>query len=213
MSFGLSGPHRSGKTTLAKAFAEHEDIPLVQTTASGVFARLGLSPSETLSFEKRITVQRHILDAFDAQWGAVAGGVFISDRTPIDMMAYTMVEIGQEPIGASNEAELTRYLKDCRNVLSMRFSTVVLLGSGIPIVDAPGKASLSRPFIDHLSMVIDGLCVMPGITPAVFRIDPSETGLAERVQALSEIIDDQFAAQESGAKDAAKLLGAPLTFH
>ena len=41
---GLVGSHRTGKTTLARAFAEDSGIPFVETSTAEVFRRLGYDP-------------------------------------------------------------------------------------------------------------------------------------------------------------------------
>ena len=65
---GLSGAHRTGKSSLARAFAEKHGIPFVETSASQVFKDLGVDPAATHDFSTRLTVQEEILKRFDAMY-------------------------------------------------------------------------------------------------------------------------------------------------
>ncbi|MFN6383158.1 MAG: AAA family ATPase, partial [Pseudanabaena sp.] len=87
-NLGLCGAHRTGKTTLAIAISSDLNLPFVRTTTSQVFAQLGLDPAEPMDFQTRLFVQNHVLDAAEQVWQESASP-FISDRTPIDMIAYT----------------------------------------------------------------------------------------------------------------------------
>lgn len=58
---GLSGAHRTGKTTLAQAFAKEQDINFLQTSATAVFKAAGLNPAGHLTIEQRIAVQEAML--------------------------------------------------------------------------------------------------------------------------------------------------------
>ena len=213
MSICLTGSHRSGKTTLARAFAQYEGIPFVQTTASAVFESLGLSPSETLTMSKRLLVQRKILEEFERLYRSAKSRVFITDRSPIDLIGYTMVEIGQKPIGAKNERELYKYIDDCIDVLNRHFSTIVIVSPAIPLVAEEGKASLSKPFIDHLAYVLEGVCAMPNITAGTFRIPRKMIDLSDRVQSLSLLVDNQLKSYQENITYLGEQEGKPVVFH
>ena len=92
MRIGLCGSHRTGKTTLAEAVSKKTGIPFVRTSTSEVFRRAGLDPAASLDFNKRLWIQNETLEAAKGVWEA-AGKSFITDRTPVDMMAYTLGDI------------------------------------------------------------------------------------------------------------------------
>ncbi len=89
---GLCGSHRTGKTTLAQMFAEEYDLDFVVTTTSEVFAEHGLKPSSPMDFTTRLWIQDKIISAAEKIWSG-CDTPFITDRTPLDMLAYTLGDI------------------------------------------------------------------------------------------------------------------------
>ena len=65
---GISGSHRTGKTTLAKVLAEKQNIPFIQTQTSKIFQQYGLNPSQTLDFDKRLWIQNKVLEQSIPLW-------------------------------------------------------------------------------------------------------------------------------------------------
>ena len=96
---------------MAREFSGKSGLPLVQTSASEVFKQLGLSPKLDYPLSQRIDVQRRILDACEKQYRSVDTGVFVTDRTPVDMMAYMLADIQRQNVDASTEKALDQYFK------------------------------------------------------------------------------------------------------
>lgn len=192
---GLCGSHRTGKTTLAGKIAEKLKVPFIQTATSQVFARNGLDPAEHLDFASRIGIQHEILQEAEKDWKK-AGGTFITDRTPIDMMAYTMVDI----VGTSKVefSELHKYFDRCYNITNRFFSCLFFLEPGIPIIYEKGKAALNRSYIEHLNVLMKGFILDDRLERPVRMIPKEILALEERAswvdQSLRklEIIDDQL---------------------
>ncbi len=154
-SLGLCGAHRTGKTTLAKAIAANLDIPFVQTTTSQVFADLGLDPAAPMDFATRLFVQNHVLDAAEQIWQNAAHP-FISDRTPIDMIAYTLGDI-QGKTKVDFEA-LDQYIDRCFAITNQYFQNLAIIQPGIPLIYERGKAALNAAYIEHINVLVIGLC-------------------------------------------------------
>ena len=200
---GLTGPQGVGKTTLAEAAAKKLELPFVRTTASAVFARHGLSPATKLAFDDRIAVQREILAEFDAQYGSVSDGRFISDRTPIDMIAYTLAEIDQTVLTPEQEKALMSYITECENVTNRRFSALVVLYPGIPVVEnREGKATHSAGFVEHISRIIMGSVADKKIDASHFYIPRYMTDLDQRVAAIEHVYSLHIKRQMQYLKDA-----------
>ncbi|MFN5398233.1 MAG: AAA family ATPase [Pseudanabaena sp.] len=154
-NLGLCGAHRTGKTTLAIAISSHLNIPFVRTTTSQVFAQLGLDPAEPMDFQTRLFVQNHVLDAAEQVWQESASP-FISDRTPIDMIAYTFGDIqGKTDVDFNL---LSQYIDRCFASTNQFFQNLAIIQPGIPLVYEEGKAALNAAYIEHINVLVIGLC-------------------------------------------------------
>ncbi|WP_186214506.1 AAA family ATPase [Burkholderia gladioli] len=154
-AIGLCGPHRTGKTTLARAYAEKHGIPFVVTSTSAVFAKHGLDPAAPMDFKTRIDIQLKILDAAEEAWQKHGESAWITDRTPLDMLMYTLGDIqgGTEV----DPTEVNGYASRCFDVTERLFGMLIAVQPGIPLVHEPGKAALNLPYLDHLNTVMIGL--------------------------------------------------------
>ncbi len=154
-NLGLCGAHRTGKTTLAIALADRLNMPFVRTTTSQVFAQLGLDPAEPMDFQTRLFVQNHVLDAAQQVWQNSATP-FISDRTPIDMIAYTLGDIqGKTEVDFDL---LNQYIDRCFASTNQFFQNLVIIQPGIPLIYEEGKAALNAAYIEHINILVIGLC-------------------------------------------------------
>ena len=154
-NLGLCGAHRTGKTTLAIAISSHLNIPFVRTTTSQVFAQLGLDPAEPMDFQTRLFVQNHVLDAAEQVWQESASP-FISDRTPIDMIAYTLGDIqGKTDVDFNL---LSQYIDRCFASTNQFFQNLAIIQPGISLVYEEGKAALNAAYIEHINVLVIGLC-------------------------------------------------------
>ena len=154
-NLGLCGAHRTGKTTLAIAISSQLNIPFVRTTTSQVFAQLGLDPAEPMDFKTRLFVQNHVLDAAERIWQESVSP-FISDRTPIDMIAYTLGDIqGKTEVDFDL---LSQYIDRCFASTNQFFQNLAIIQPGIPLVYEEGKAALNAAYIEHINVLVIGLC-------------------------------------------------------
>jgi hypothetical protein len=164
-NLGLCGAHRTGKTTLAIALASDLSIPFVRTTTSQVFAELGLDPAETMDFKTRLFVQNHVLDAAEKVWQD-SPSPFVSDRTPIDMIAYTLGDVqGKTDVDFDL---LNQYIDRCYASTNQFFQNLAIIQSGIPLIYEQGKAALNPSYIEHINVLIIGLCQDSRINANVF---------------------------------------------
>jgi hypothetical protein len=106
-----------------------------------------------MDFKKRLWIQHKILDAAEKIWEAEKEQ-FITDRTPLDMMAYTLADI--QGTTEVNFDELEGYLARCIDVTNTFFALLVLVQPGIPLMHEKGKAALNE-YLEHLSVIL-GLC-------------------------------------------------------
>ncbi|MEP7342491.1 MAG: AAA family ATPase [Acidobacteriota bacterium] len=185
MNVGLCGAHRTGKTTLAMELAKLKGAQFVRTRVSEIFKESGLHPAQPMDFATRLNIQFRILDACESDWQA-AGGNFITDRTPVDLMAYTMGDIQGETQASYPEFE--HYIKRCFEVTNRVFDTLVIIQPGIPLAEAEGKAALNKAYIEHINSLVIGLCHDDRLRCRVLRLDRSLIALNERISSIVEVI-------------------------
>ncbi len=178
---GLCGSHRTGKTTLAEALSFKMGIPIVKTSTSAVFKQYGLHPALPLDFKTRIWIQHRAIEAAVEIWQTETGA-FVTDRTPIDFMAYTLADIqGATVVGF---AELEAYLAQCFDVTNQFFTQLVVLQPAIPLVYEEGKAALNPAYMEHLNILIEGLCSDERLKCPCCVIKRNITSIDGRVQTV-----------------------------
>jgi hypothetical protein len=183
MSIGLSGAHRVGKSTLAKAYAERYKIAYVPTGATATYARLGLSPKVDYPFAVRLQIQKEILaDCSRLYRGAPAR--FITDRTPLDFMAYMIADVQRNNVTMPEAKELERYIEDCYKAANAHFSTIVIVRPGIPLVEEEGKAPANPAYITHLDALMIGLGYGGRYKGLRFHIPETCTDMEERIKCV-----------------------------
>ena len=184
---------------------------LIETSASGVFAEMGLSPKVDYPLDVRLTVQERILSTLREQY-ATSNGHAITDRTPIDMMAYTLADIQRGPLTPDLELRLRKYLADCVELTNRTFSIIVVVQPGIALVDDPTKAPINKSYIDHIAHMIMGITVNEGIHSDHYYIPSAMTDLDQRVSAVDFAINRTMA-KHLAYLDKAKSYGRPIAIH
>lgn len=184
-NIGICGAHRTGKTTLAQKFAEVSHIPFVATSVSQVFWEMGLEPAQPMDFRTRLGVQNHILDRAEALWANFPDR-FITDRTPIDMMAYTLADI--QGITEVDQPSLQKYIDRCFQITNRHFQQLVIIPPAIPLVFAEGKAALNPAYIQHIHFLILGITYSEQIKQEmkVFSLPQKSIDLEERMKFLAQ---------------------------
>lgn len=186
---GFAGAHRTGKTTLAKEFADRYDCEYLETSVSSVFEEMGLDPAVTYDFATRLRVQRAILKHLDRVYGQAEDDVnTVTDRTPLDLLLYTYADVQNDNLTDEDAAALAQYTADCIECLNRRFTMVMIVQPGIPIVPAPGKASLNTAYIEHLNLLALGLMNDERIETRVAYIPRAMTDLDERTDATFDTL-------------------------
>lgn len=153
---GFTGAHRTGKTTVAKLLSAEMGCEFIQTSTSKIFLDNGLSPAESYNIDTRLRIQNIVLLDAVEKWGN-AKSSFVTDRTPIDFIAYTLANIKQEEITEFYDLKIQKYINDCISATNLHFSHVFEVMPGIKIVDEPGKASTMSSHIDHIAYLISGI--------------------------------------------------------
>lgn len=197
----MSGAHRTGKTTLAQAFAQQKDIPFVRTSATEVFKMLGLDPSKEYPIEERIAIQEAILAAFEAQYADATRRtpLWISDRTPIDLASYMLADIQRETVARQPAlGELVAdYKLRCIESANRWFSVIVLVQPGIATRDEVGKALACPAFMEHLNDLQHGLMKDERAAFKNFYIPRQYTALDDRIACVSSAVGKSLLAHQA----------------
>ncbi|EOW9031436.1 AAA family ATPase, partial [Cronobacter malonaticus] len=85
---GITGAQGSGKTTLAKFIDRHYGIPYVDAGVGKLMSELGVKVGEQLPLYERLQVQMEIAKHIELITRGMEG--FVIDRTPLDVVAYTL---------------------------------------------------------------------------------------------------------------------------
>jgi predicted ATPase len=211
MSIGLTGAQRTGKSTLARAFSVAENVPFLETGASQVFLDMGLDPKVDYPLDTRIEIQKRILDSFDRQYTA-AGRDFITDRTPLCMMAYMLADVQRQNVTPEQARMIAKYVEDCSSVTNSHFTTLVVVQPGIPVIEAEGKAPANFAYMEHISMLVMGLAVSELILPAHYYIPRGMLNLADRVRCLRKVTGRTLEKHQAFLQQRLEQ-GSPVLFH
>lgn len=183
MMIGLIGVHGTGKTTLAKEVADKLGYHFCQTSTSDVYKRLGKDPAVRMTFDERLEVQYEILNELRVEWQSYAGENAITDRTPIDLMAYTLADVDSyDTLTQDQEAKLSYYLGSCLGTYVKFFDKLAVLPNqrfGLEETDKL-RANLSRGYSFKLDALLRGILSVNGIEFTSIR----SLDLAERVEEI-----------------------------
>lgn len=133
-------------------------------------------------------IQEAILKNMAKQYDDMGVRVFVSDRTPIDMLAYTLSEINRESLSEAQEIRLAKYVSDCYDACNKYFKLVMIIQPGIKLVADPTKAPIGAGYIEHMTHLVMGLTVNERITAAHAYIPTRIIDLDERVQCVNNTV-------------------------
>ncbi|MGE0886302.1 MAG: AAA family ATPase [Blastocatellales bacterium] len=185
MNVGMCGAHRTGKTTLAMELAQLTGKQFVRTRVTEVFKQHGLHAAQDMDFETRLNIQYRILEACEEDWQK-AEADFITDRTPVDFLAYTLGDIqGKTEV---NYESFETYFKRCIDLSNRLFHTLIVLQPGIPLTEAEGKAALNKAYIEHINSLIIGLCHDQRVNSRIITVERGVIEFDERIRLISEAL-------------------------
>ena len=186
LKIALCGAHRSGKSTLAKDFAEKHGIQYLDMGTSGVAKRLGIDVSGPVSDKDRRHLQSSLLHHY-AQLSRTSGS-WIADRSVFDLVIYSLLEYPSGVTWAS------QYAKDCEH-LAEYLTHLVYVPPSIPIVGDEGKASTNPDVLLKADLLIRG-CISrfvedrtnPNMDLRFFRLNSTMNSREQRLKQLSTML-------------------------
>lgn len=173
---------------MAKAFAEkNPEFTFVETRVSKVYAELGLDPKVMYPFAKRLEIQRRILDELVNQYRE-GGLLFITDRTPIDFIAYTLADIVRDNYQGEQDGELSTYINDCYDVTNTYFSMILVVQPGIKAEESALKAPANLGYMEHINNLVLGLSTDRRLNSMHFALNRETVDLDTRVGAIENAL-------------------------
>ena len=188
---GLFGAHRTGKTTLAHALSRAANIPVVSFNNGQLQKEIGAySSNQSQSFEERMVIQNHLLKRYAQilREATEDHGLFITDRTPLDLIGYTIVIVKDKTCTPQQAAWLSEYISNCVALTNHYYKHCVLVQPGIPLVmDNTTSANIDPAFIEHLNLIYKGMFMDMGITTRLHYIPQEITDINARIHLLSTL--------------------------
>ena len=160
LGLGLSGAHRTGKTTLAARLAKSNNCPFVQTSMSALANEMGIKIGLDMPFAQRRALQEAALVLFEKTYEEQGSGIlFITDRTPIELAAYVITAWHPSVVGDPElDAWAYDYVKRCIEATNRWFLTLVIIQpSSIPFVEASQKGEDIDIYREALNYTMMGL--------------------------------------------------------
>ena len=193
------GAHRVGKTTLARALSTELNLAFVETPTSKVAINLGIDVSKNLDFKTRIILQTAILEAYEETFSKIfkENVPWISDRSPLDALAYTLVDTYNTNYLERIEFKsfIIKYQYDCIEMVNKYFQNIIHVRPGIEPVYAEGKASLSKESIygidSTLALNLENWLAAP-TSPNLFKMDKDMLDLQERMEFCRTILSGEW---------------------
>jgi predicted ATPase len=161
MIYGLMGAAGTGKTTLAKLVAEGLDISFQPSSISASARKHGFDAVGLLTLAERMKLQRHLFEDYQ-EMIATAPRPMITDRTPIDMIAYLMAEfhmLSHHMVTPELLAEADRYVSECMAFTRSSFDYVFHLGKLHVYEVKETRPALNPAYERHTDLIMKGCLV------------------------------------------------------
>ncbi|GAL23004.1 hypothetical protein JCM19235_1305 [Vibrio maritimus] len=197
MKIGFAGAHRTGKTTLAKKVAQELKLAYEAGSATPVFEQMGVNPTDDLSMNMRFHIQMGILDQFKALSADGEKLEFVTDRTPLDYIAYTVSELNTREyreLGDMGKASIRAYIRECLDQLH-NLDVVFIVPPAIDIIYDSSKALCDRVIIDNIHALIMEYADQSE-HPQIYVLDRSMVDLEDRAHYAKGVIQTLLSSKE-----------------
>jgi len=189
LGMGLTGAHRTGKTTVADAVTRHNELPFVVSSASQIAQEMGIDLTKPIPFPLRLAYQERILEVYTALYEA-QNDCFITDRTPLDLAAYLIADVPNDLTDPALIARTRLYIEKCFAITNKHFALVMQVQPGIPYVAAPGKPLPNQAYQEAINTIILGLMYDDRLEAEIDVIDRGMTQLTDRIMCFADRIQE-----------------------
>lgn len=190
LGIGLSGAHRTGKTSICQRLSEKNPIPFLRTSAKAAAEEYGFDVNNPGSLADRLGWQEFLLTRFEEQY-ATQDGLFFADRTPLDMAAYMMADVTAGEIDPEIDKRIDSYVSRCLAMTDRFFAAVVIIQPGIAHVPVDGSPAPNRAYQEKLNALMLGLA--PRLDRPHYIIGRNVTDFQERCNAVADLTSKTYA--------------------
>ncbi|WP_053014183.1 MULTISPECIES: AAA family ATPase [Xenorhabdus] len=159
---GLTGAQGTGKSTLAKTFSEQTGIRYFDANVRGILKRNGFDCRSEMTLKQYFNMQETVAHEL---YSSYPDESFITDRTPVDVMAFTLAYVPPTIVEASEdgksvELSLNDILTQSRLAVARHFSHVILVHGGFKVdeenMKRKDRASMHLGYRMKLESLIEG---------------------------------------------------------
>lgn len=193
LGLGLSGAHRTGKTTMAEKLAEANGCPFVASSATQVAKDMGIRADIGMPMEVRLDFQEEVLRRFTRRYAEEGGnGLFVTDRTPLDFAAYALTDWHPERSTPELDDRLSAYVAECMRVTSQYFYMVAVVQPGIRFEARDDKPAPNELYQELLNTTLIGLGMDSQVRSHFCLVPRDCTDLVERVNLVAQRYADKW---------------------
>lgn len=193
--YGLAGASRTGKTTLAKRLSTELNIPFLDSSTTVLARKAGFNMVANMGVEERLTAQEKLLEAY-MELIHEAPQVFITDRTPFDMLAYTLAEVGMHSCDAELGERIAKYTEACMAAGEKTFAMVMHVDPLDFYEESPDKPPLNKAYQNHIHLLIGGALLESSVPMMAVEDGPVEERVSRILASLSRYLEQIKASKE-----------------
>lgn len=165
LKIGISGAHRTGKSVLATTlsqseFAKKYNIRLFETNVQNYSIwNLTCRSSDYYTFAERIEIQTEILTILEDSLNKYRDVNFISDRTPLDILAYLLANI-DHTTSKFFDTKTNILISNVIELIKNHFTHIFIILPGInPLLDTEkvGKTYNSLAYQEAITNQVIGI--------------------------------------------------------
>jgi len=136
---GLTGSHRTGKSSLAKMLAELIEVPYLDMAIGKNAVWNIFNSHDNVTFAERLVIQKRLLaDVEQVLKDQKKNESFVSDRTPVDLLSYLLCNIDSTTSELFDE-EVEEFIAKCRILTLKYFDMIFVVQPGILFEKNEGK--------------------------------------------------------------------------
>jgi hypothetical protein len=187
--FGLTGAHRTGKSTLAKQLSMDLGFAYYDASVSRIMRELGVNSVEHLTLDKRLDAQEYLLKRH-LEDIATMPRPCITDRTPLDFIGYMLAEVTMHNTPQELWERTGKYVEDCLTATRIHYDTVIACRPLPSYEEDPTKPPPNVGYQWELQLIIEG--AMMQVRPQVQTAFLKSTVFNERVQGAGNLLVERI---------------------